>query len=113
MNIPDFGPVVFAAPNRPIMKSHLPNFHFIFGLLMNFVRASALDQLNRLFKRSRFSRSQKEMKMIGHRDKFVKQKSALLTAGKNTLHQNLRDSRHPEKFTPLPMWRRKRNTSAP
>ena len=102
VNIPDFRPVVFAVTNRPVVKTDLPNLHFISKLRMKFVGTAAFDKLYSLLQRGRLSGSQKQMKMIRHDYEFVQPIYALFATPKNTLNQNFCSLRHSEKLAPLP-----------
>ncbi len=86
MNIPDFRAIVFVVPNRPVVKSDLPDFHSIFSFLVKFVRETAFDELHCFFERSIFTRSDEDMKMIRHYDELVKKIGAFFAARQDALN---------------------------
>jgi hypothetical protein len=71
------------------MEARLPDLHFLITLQMNLVRASALDELHRFFKRGHVSRRQEQVQMIGHHNKFMEMIGALIPIVENALNEDV------------------------
>ena len=71
--------VVMRIFNAMICEALLPDSVLEIEFPCGAKRKSSLDVLDRLFERSFSLRSDQEKKVIGHNDKFVEEKSALVT----------------------------------
>jgi hypothetical protein len=84
-----FVPVVPFIPYRLLVKSRMPNLHFVGALLVNVIGTSALDELYRLLKGCFAVGSKEQMQMIGHNNKLVQQIRTLIAVLQHAPDQDL------------------------
>jgi hypothetical protein len=87
------------------METRTPNLYFVLALLVNLMRASAFDQLNGFLQGCLAAGRQKQVQMIGHHYKFVKQACTAFAILQHALDQDVRVFFYLEDRTVLPRLR--------